>query len=360
MSEIEQKLKALGERLDAMTHPLQTEEATKTALVLPFLQILGYDVFDPSVVIPEYTADVGIKKGEKVDYALCVDGVLQILMECKTFGSDLNQVGASQLYRYFSVTESKIGILTNGTEYRFYTDLDKTNSMDERPFFVFELADLQPSKLIELRKFAASQFALDTILSTATDLKYRALIETEISRELEAPSDEIVELLARRVYDRRLTAPVRDWFKGLVNQAIQSTLRTMVKKRLSNALEVTSTDKEPPELNQPTPDLSDEIETTPEEQEAFGIIRAIVRESVDVTRVILRDQKSYCGILLDNNNRKPICRLHFNGKSKKYVGIFSNKTEERIEISRLEDIFKLADQLKATVHGYDAGAPAAD
>jgi hypothetical protein len=355
MTDLETKLTALRDRLQALEKPLSTEEATKTALVLPFLQALGYDVFDPSMVIPEFTADVGIKKGEKVDYAIKVDGALQMLIECKTFGADLANVGASQLYRYFSVTEAKIGILTNGVEYRFYSDLDKTNKMDAKPFFVFDLTDLQNAKLVELTKFAAPQFALDTILSTATDLKYRALIEAEIIKEFDDPSDEFVELLARRVYEKkRLTATVKEWFKRLVSQAIQSTLRGMVKRRLSSALEVTSSDKPGAEPTPPTPDLNSEIETTPEEYEAFAIIRAILREDIDVARIVMRDQKSYCGILLDDNNRKPVCRLRFNAKSKWYVGIVSDKTEERFEIERLEDIFGLADRLRSCVAAYDA------
>lgn len=95
---------------------LLTEEATKNALIMPMLKTLGYDVFDPSIVIPEFTADFGVKKGEKVDYAIRIGGEIQILVECKPVHSDLASVHASQLYRYYSVTKARFGILTNGRE----------------------------------------------------------------------------------------------------------------------------------------------------------------------------------------------------------------------------------------------------
>ena len=94
---------------------IQTEEATKNAFIMPFIgQVLGYDVFNPNEVIPEFTADVGVKKGEKIDYALVQDGQVQILIECKKVGQPLSLENASQLYRYFACTKARIGVLTNG------------------------------------------------------------------------------------------------------------------------------------------------------------------------------------------------------------------------------------------------------
>ena len=133
-----ERLSALAERLDKVRDDSLTEEATKTALVLPFIRELGYDVFNPEEVLPEYTADVGIKKGEKVDYAILKDGSPIILFECKPCGAKLDSY-SSQLYRYFSVTNARIAILTDGVIYRFYSDLVAQNKLDERPFLEIDL-----------------------------------------------------------------------------------------------------------------------------------------------------------------------------------------------------------------------------
>jgi predicted type IV restriction endonuclease len=125
-----EKIQLLAQKIAKEKDHIQTEEATKNAFVLPFINSLGYDIFSPLEVIPEYTADVGIKKGEKVDYAVLKDGRPIMLFECKTCGCDLNNVHMSQLYRYFSVTDARIGVLTNGIVYRFFSDLEKPNQMD--------------------------------------------------------------------------------------------------------------------------------------------------------------------------------------------------------------------------------------
>lgn len=226
--------------------------------------------------------------------------------------------------------------------------------MDKEPFFRFDLGDYIQASTRELERFRKDAFSIEVVLNSATDLKYRGLIEAEIQREIEAPSDEFIEIMARRVYEgRRLTAQVREWFGQLAQQAMKATIRAEVNKRLSNALKAGN--GEYGELDEPIAEAKDDggIETTEEELEAFQIVRAILRTEVDVSRIFIRDQKSYCGILLDDNNRKPICRLHFNSKSKKHLGVFKDKDETRIEISSLEDIFQHADRLLETVRGYN-------
>ena len=109
-----EQLHALSAKVQKQKDTIQTEEATKNAFILPFISALGYDVFDPCEVVPEFTADVGIKKGEKADYAIFHDGKVIVLLECKKCGTDLSSCHASQLYRYFSVTEARIAILCDG------------------------------------------------------------------------------------------------------------------------------------------------------------------------------------------------------------------------------------------------------
>ena len=118
------KLNELSGRIKQQKNSVLTEEAAKTAFVLPFLQSLGYDIFNPSEVIPEFTADHGIRKGEKVDYAIKQDGSITILIECKSVDAELGGNHAGQLFRYFSVTEARFSILTDGIRYLFFSDID--------------------------------------------------------------------------------------------------------------------------------------------------------------------------------------------------------------------------------------------
>jgi hypothetical protein len=356
----------LASRLSQYAEQLKTEEATKHTLVMPVINALGYNVFDALEVVPEFTADVGIKKGEKVDYAIMLDGKPMILIECKGFGAKLCTDHASQLFRYFTTTEARFGVLTNGLQYWFHTDLQSPNKMDDKPFFEFDLRDYDSRSVSELKKFSKAKFNLANILSNASELKYAKQIEKLLAQELDEPSDEFVRLFTSRVYTGRITSSVQDQFRDLVRNAFRQFLRDQVNDRLKSALR----GAEPgaaiaSELNSPlngqttsaTPDECDADEksgilTTQEELDGFYIVRAILSEIVDPSRVIMRDTKSYCGILLDDNNRKPICRLRFNF-SQKYIGLFDvEKNEDKLPIASPQEIFRFASQLKATVRGY--------
>lgn len=336
---------------------LLTEEATKNALVMPTLLALGYDVFDPEVVVPEFTADVGIKKGEKVDYAIRIGGKIALLVECKPVASDLSKEHASQLYRYFSVTEARFSVLTNGIEWRFFTDLDAPNKMDAKPFFIFSLLESAEHDLIELAKFAAESFSVDDILSAASDLKYKSLIADEVRREFSQPSDEFTRMIARRIYDGNLTAEIRGRFSGLIASTILDILRDQANQRLKDAIDRPALPVPPPGRlveGAPLPESTspgDAIKTTEEEIDGLRIIKAIVRKEINVSRVYLRDAASYCAILFDDNNRRPIARLYLEGK-KKRIGVFADKIENRFDIESVDDIYNYSDQLLLTVRSY--------
>jgi hypothetical protein len=347
------RIKALAGRVERQKDSVQTEEACKNAFVMPFLNALGYDVFNPEVVVPEFTCDVGVKKGEKVDYAVKIDGKVAILVECKGCGASLASSHMSQLYRYFSVTEARFAILTNGIEYWFYSDLDEPNRMDQRPFFQFNVLEHRAQDLEELRKFASDRFDVDKILATASNLKYGSAIKAELMKELEAPSEEMIRLLVSRVFDGRFTQKVKEEFSPIVTSAFKDAVRDLVNRRLTSALEAGS---ERPSSSEAAPSdangAESEIVTTQEELEAYHIVKAIVRSVVRAERVHMRDAKTYCAILLDDNNRKPLARLHFNGKSNRYIGLFTDKQEERIRIDRLDDIYGFADRLQQTALSY--------
>ncbi len=345
---IEESLRAISEKVKVHSSSIVTEEAVKTAVVLPFLRALGYDVFDPFEVIPEFTADAVGKKGEKVDYAISIDGEIRILIECKPISTQLEKKHLDQLFRYFTVTNAKFAILTNGRAFNFYTDLDEANKLDAKPFLVFDISDIQSGLIPELRKFEKSAFDVDAILATAERLKYTSGVKREISNLIEEPTEEFVRMIARNVYDGQLRANVREMLTGVVRTAFREVIMDAVKSRLSSAL--ADTEEVLEEIEEPKAD-QEEIVTTDEEREGFMIIRAIVRDTVAAKRVFIRDAKSYCAVLLDDNNRKPLARLHLN-RSVKYLGLFDGDSEEKVVIENLDQIYDHSERLRATASKY--------
>lgn len=202
------RISEISVRIPKQIEYIETEEATKNAFIMPFISALGYDVFNPLEVVPEYVADVGTKKGEKVDYALFREGKLAILFEAKWCGADLDKEHAEQLARYFAFTEARFGVLTNGIIYRFYSDLEKPNKMDSKPFFEFNMIDYSEPQVEELKKFTKPKFDLDDILATASELKYTREIKRIMAQEMNEPSEEYVKYFARRVYSGILTAKI--------------------------------------------------------------------------------------------------------------------------------------------------------
>jgi hypothetical protein len=351
------QLQALASKVQKAKDLVQTEEATKNAFVLPFIHALGYDVFNPTEVVPEFTADVGIKKGEKVDYAIFLDGKPIILFECKKCGGKLDFSCASQLYRYFSVTEARIGILTDGVIYQFFTDLEEPNKMDEKPYMEINILDIQEPLVPELKKLTKSAFNLEATLNSASELKYTKEIRRILGEEFNTPSEELVRFFIPKIYAGKVTQRVREQFTDIVKRALHQFVADRINERLKTAL----AGDEPADAKEQVDPLAsgvassdgdDGIVTTEEELEGFHIVKSILREVVDLERVSARDTMSYFGVLLDDNNRKPICRLHFN-RSQKYLGLFDvHKNEERVAIDSLNDIYKCADRIKATVAFY--------
>ena len=346
------KLKALSVRIDQQKTSVLTEEATKTAFVLPFIQTLGYDVFSPFEVVPEFTADHGVKNGEKVDYAIKQDDKIIIIIECKLLGSKLDANHASQLFRYFSVTEARFGVLTDGVRYLFFSDLDKPNQMDHRPFFEFNVLQFNDSQVDELKKFAKSSFDLETIVSTAENLKYHRALLQEINAEFESPSKELVQLFVSRFYAGRFTQNVKDKFTVLTQKALRDFVRNRVNERLKSAIDTESIETETAQTEEiQDQEDSNQVETTVEELAAYRIVQAIGSEVSDPSNITIRDNKSYCAILWKDNNRNPICRFHFL-KTKLSVSVFLPAGETRHDIEKPVDIYKLKNPIQAAIEQY--------
>ena len=352
-------IKQLSERVFKLKENILTEEATKNAFIMPFINALGYDVFNPLEVVPEMTCDIAMKKGEKIDYAIMKDGEPVLLIECKHWAQDLN-LHDNQLIRYFNVSKAKFGLLTNGTIYRFYTDLIEPNKMDEKPFLEVDITDLRDNQVEELKKFHKSYFDVDNVLSSASELKYTGELKTIIAKEFVNPSPDFVRYFAKQVYDGVITAKILDQFTSLTKKSISTYVNDLISERLKSALkteadvEKKDNQGESLELTESSSVEDNKIITTEEEIESYMIVKSILRPVVDISRVVYRDAQTYFAILLDDNNRKPICRMYFNSLSKKYISTFDeNKKETKHEISSLDDIYSFAKELKDIIECYD-------
>ena len=374
-------IEQLVKRIEEQSENLHTEEATKHALVLPFLNAMGYDVFDPSEVVPEYTADFFMKNGEKVDYAIMRGELPAILIECKKVGTPLDVNKASQLGRYFNATDARIGVLTDGVIYMFFSDLEQENRMDTVPFLTVDLTDENGINYRNLRHFAKTTFDPDEACEAAANMRYIDGMQQFLEEAYNDPPEEFVRMMAKHVYNGAITTPRRQKFTHLAKVAFQGFINDRVSGTLKKASDIAANlanedqqQDEPVEIQDL--EMSDQdletpkgIITTTEEIESYEIIKTIIEEVVDPSRIFIRDTKSYCGILLDNNNRKPICRLFFNSISAKHIRIMSNDADEtgrltdtRYEIKDVNDIADYETELKQAVQQYlqDTDPPAQD
>ena len=353
--EINEKLYELAQRIESIKDSVSTEEATKTSMIMPFFQLLGYDVFNPLEFVPEFTADVGIKKGEKVDYAIMIDDEPLILIECKSCAKALDK-HSSQLFRYFGTTNAKFAILTNGLTYQFFTDLEDKNKMDLRPFLTINLLNLKDRDILEISKFQKSVIDINDILSSAENLKYSRLIKDCFAEHIETPSADFVKFILNYVYDGVKTQKIIDDFTPIVKRAVSQymsdAMNTKIKAVLNNQ-EESELNAVTEEIHEPqSPEKENKIVTTIEELEAYAIIKSILRTIVDSDRITYRDTESYFGILLDNNNRKWICRVHLMASIKYLTIADENKHGIRYDLDSIDDIYKYAKELKASCERY--------
>jgi len=350
-------IKQLSDRIITLKSNITTEEATKNAFIMPFINALGYDVFNPLEVVPEMTCDIAMKKGEKIDYAIMKDGEPIILIECKHWSQDLN-LHDNQLIRYFNVSKAKFGLLTNGILYRFYTDLLEPNKMDAKPFLEVDITDLKDTQIEELKKFHKSYFDIYNILSSASELKYTGELKNVLSREFANPTPDFVRYISKQVYDGIITSKLLDQFTSLVKRSISSYINDIISERLKSALkneaELEHSDATVPPIGVDLSSDASKIITTEEEMDSYMIVKSIVRQTVSLNRVTHRDAQSYFAILLDDNNRKPICRMYLNALSKKYIATFDReKKEVKHEINTLDDIYNYSIELCDTIKMYD-------
>lgn len=342
--ELVEKIKELSQRVSSLKDNVLTEEATKHSFIMPFISALGYDIFNPTVVIPEFTADISKKKNEKVDYAIMYNNQPLILIEAKSHTENLD-VHATQLERYFTVTECRFAILTNGIEYRFFTDLEKPNKMDTTPFFTFNILNIKDRDLKELEKFISSNLDIDKILASAENKKYVSAIKNIFKEEVKNPSEDFVRLFASRLTDKPLRQNIIDEFKAYVKTAFSEIVTDMAQDKINSlksklTVEIDGNNEEAEKTEE-----DNGIITTEEEIQGFFMVKSILAEKIDLDRIAARDTKSYFGILLDDNSRKWIARLYFNTKQKYLSLHIEDKQEEKYPIEKLQDIYNFKDKL---------------
>ncbi|MDR2270899.1 MAG: hypothetical protein LBF27_08340 [Sphingobacterium sp.] len=227
----------------------------------------------------------------------------------------------------------------------------------KKPFFTLDLSNLKDSNLKILEKFTKNGFHLEGILNSAEGLKYIKAIRKELETELQEPSDEFVKLLVSKFFSKPLTASRMVAFKDYTKKAITSSINESISARLKTALTINETIPQKEEEIQPIDENSeseDKIVTTEEEMEGYQIVKAILREHVPAYRIAYRDTQSYFGILLDDNNRKPMARLHFNS-SNKYLEVFSEGKDKGVKklLNSLDEIYLYRQEITDALKNYE-------
>ncbi|HUW06342.1 MAG TPA: type I restriction endonuclease [Williamwhitmania sp.] len=353
--DFKEQIKQLGDKISKLKDQVKTEEATKNAFVMPFIQILGYDLFNPTEVAPEFVTDFGAKNVEKVDYAILKDGQPILIIECKHHIENVEK-HYTQTHKYFHLTKARFAVLTNGIQYNFYTDLDAANKMDEKPFLSFDITNMKEQQIKELAKFHKSGFDIGSILNTASELKYSNAIRSVLTSELSNPTPEFVKYFIKRVYEGNASEKVILQFTDIVKRTVDQTFTDIVSDRLMSAINQTkqATPEASVENSTTTDEEENKIITTEEELNGFYIVKSILRIKIPAERIDYKDSLNYFSVTLDDSSRKTICRLWFNSQKKKYLGLLDNENKEtRFEIASLDDIYNYSTQLIERVEYLD-------
>lgn len=345
------QIKTIAQNIEKVKDKVLNEQATKNSLIMPFIEALGYDTRDPFEVSPEFTADIPVLRNDKVDYAILADSKPTMLIECKCFHDSLdNTRHTAQLHKYFQNTEARFGILTNGVIYRFYTDIEKNHVMDVKPFFEFNMLKFSDLDINELKRFSKVNFDPNSLNNAAQNLLYTREIKRLMTEQLTNPSPDFVRFFATQVYSGRIMASTVEKFTEITKISLKEFINEIIAEKIKTAMDddggysTTEERKEEPKV-----DTDKEVITTEQELEGFYIVKAILREVVDVSRLKYKDTVHYFGINLDGKVTKTICRLYFNS-NKLFIYIMSaNDQGVKKEINCLDDIYGVAEFLKDRV-----------
>lgn len=322
------EIRSFASKIDSLKDHIHTEEATKTSIILPLFHLLGYDIFNPAEFCPEYIADVGIKKGEKVDYAILNNGSPIILIEVKSINQKLDKHD-SQLFRYFATTNAKFAILTNGIIYRFYTDLKESNKMDKDPFFQFDFSDLSDDKIVSLSQFTKKNFNVKTIMESASLMRYANYFKSIFSEQLENPSDDFIKFFLKGIFPGTKTQSVLEKFRPILKETLNAYINDLVSQKIPDHVETTTIADSDETFH---PDLSNS------QLEAYRIIKNILSKDALDSDITFKVTESYLAILYRGNSRKWLCRYLENSAQSLLILPDENKRELRYKLNGIADI----------------------
>lgn len=338
------EIRQFAKKIESFKESITTEEATKTSVIMPFFSILGYDIFNPNEFIPEFVADVGIKKGEKVDYAILQDGEPVIIIEAKAINRNLEKHD-SQLFRYFATTKAKFAILTNGIRYRFFTDLDNPNKMDSLPFLEFNILSIRENQIDALKKFQKSNFNVAKIFDSASILKYQGKFKETLAEQFENPNDDFIRLFLQDVYPGMKTQSVLDKFRPILKASMQEFISDTMNDKIKIALNPTaSAEQESASLKTSDNNSSDvleeesPLEATENEINAYYHLKNLFKNYINLEDITYKKTESYFAVLYKNNSRKWICRLILSNTQNILILPDQDKHEVRCNISNILEL----------------------
>lgn len=355
--ELAEKFRMLGQKALKISPSLTNEEITKTALVLPFIQLLGYDVFDPTEVIPEFQAQAGVKKDQRVDYALCKEGNPVILIEAKSYGASLDKEQLDQLKRYFPfVKTARVGILTDGNRYRFFTDLESDNVMDDSPYLELSLDSASEEEISKLLLLAKDKYDDETTIKQAEQLKFTKQFKLILTKQFEQPEEDFVRFFAKKVWAGQITQNVKDKLTPLLKESFRQWTEDRINARLRKAIEGEEKNQDAP-VEEPVENAqSDALTINENEILGLSIVKAILTEHCDISRLSLRAGKTYTALLLDDNNRKTIVRFYFKTPENLKIDLYGfMRVEPPFKIEKVEDIYLYKDKIIEIFERIEAG-----
>lgn len=300
------------------------EAQTRVVLIEPLLGILGYSYQDD--MLTEINAGWG-QKNDKADIGLIVEGKsTEVIIECKKYGKRLTDIEASQLNGYFiNVKNAKFGILTNGLEWKFYSinEATKDSKLYNIPFLTLNFSEITDNLIEEFSKFHKSAQYLKELYEEVQEIYFLQGFEDAFATELSDPSEDFIKAVFNRMHGKKLTESTKIRIKNLINSnAIQNALLKVIEEESKNGSTVI---------------------TTAEELKIYHSIKTLLLHSIkklDASRINYRDQKNSFNILVDDNNKKIICKIVSN-KGKYFIEL----NGERIEVKGLESIVPLKKEI---------------
>lgn len=345
MEEFISRLKSHIEHVKRVGSHCNTEETTKQALILPLLDILGFSPYDPTKVLAEFAADFpGVKATERVDYALYCNGQPVMFIEAKPYVADLTN-HAPQLSRYFNSSLGvTIGAITNGKEWRFFTDLINTNVMDEKPFLTIDFTKANPEDLTQLAEFKHDNFHAEKLRFFAEENQYIQQFKAVIKRSINEVDIDFVRYVAQQAnIQRQLNTKFLESIQPFVKQAVQQAISDTVVKGLTSptvitaqTIEPTKTIEEAPTIiKAETPDFivnpdNEKIITTKDEQELHRIVSELFPE----IELEPKDTESYFSVLYQGKNNRWLFRYDVNRKRHTIQFIVPMDDSRRKELER--------------------------